>query len=62
MNDPIVNEIREIRHRHAEKFNFDLDAIVEDIISKRPIMEEMMTAYRKGNNKTAEALRQKLQI
>lgn len=28
--DPIVEEIRRIRHAHAAKFNNDLDAIVAD--------------------------------
>jgi hypothetical protein len=30
-DDPIVAEIRKIRHAHAEKFNNDIDAIVSDI-------------------------------
>jgi hypothetical protein len=29
--DPIVEEIRRIRHEHAAKFNNDLTAIVADI-------------------------------
>ena len=31
MRDPIVEEIRRIRREHAEKSNFDLDAIFEDL-------------------------------
>lgn len=31
MNDEIIDEVRAIREAHAEKFNFDLDAIYEDI-------------------------------
>lgn len=31
MNDEIINEVRAIREAHAAKFNFDLDAIYEDI-------------------------------
>jgi hypothetical protein len=31
MNDPIVDEIRRIRDAHAAKFNYDLDAIFQDI-------------------------------
>jgi hypothetical protein len=34
MQDPIVDEIRRIRREHAEKFNFDLDAIFEDLKEK----------------------------
>ncbi len=29
--DPIVNEVREIRERHAQKFDFDLDKILLDL-------------------------------
>ena len=29
--DPIVEEIRRVRHAHAARFNYDLDAIVEDL-------------------------------
>ena len=31
MNDPIVDEIRRIRDAHAAMFNYDLDAIFQDI-------------------------------
>jgi hypothetical protein len=31
MSDEIIDEVRAIREAHAEKFNFDLDAIYEDI-------------------------------
>jgi len=31
MKDPIVEEVREARRKHAEKFNFDLYAICEDL-------------------------------
>jgi hypothetical protein len=31
MNDPIVDEVRRVRDAHAAKFNYDLDAIYEDI-------------------------------
>ena len=31
MNDEIIDEVRTIREAHAAKFNFDLDAIYEDI-------------------------------
>lgn len=30
-HDPIVEEIRRIRHEHAARFNNDLDAIFEDL-------------------------------
>ena len=31
MNDPIVDEIRRIRDVHAARFDYDLDAIFQDI-------------------------------
>ena len=34
MDDPIVEEIRRIRQEHAARFNFDLDAIFEDLKEK----------------------------
>lgn len=34
MEDQIVAEVRKIRQRHAEKFNFDLDKIYKDFKKK----------------------------
>jgi hypothetical protein len=31
MNDPIVDEVRRVRDSHAARFNYDLDAIFQDI-------------------------------
>lgn len=31
MNDPIVEEVRQVRDAHAARFNYDLDAIFQDI-------------------------------
>lgn len=31
MNDPILDEVRQVRDAHAARFNFDLDAIFADI-------------------------------
>ena len=31
MTDPIVEEIRRAREAHAKQFNYDLDAICEDL-------------------------------
>ena len=30
-NDPIVAEVRRIRHEHAARFKYDLDLIAKDI-------------------------------
>jgi len=31
MNDPIVDEVRRVRDAHAARFEYDLDAIFQDI-------------------------------
>ena len=31
MKDPIVEEVRRVREAHAKQFNYDLDAICEDL-------------------------------
>jgi hypothetical protein len=31
MNDPIVEEVRRVRETHAARFNYDIDAIFQDI-------------------------------
>ena len=35
MNDPIVQEVRKYRDEHAKKFNYDLNAICKDLISRQ---------------------------
>ena len=34
MIDPIVKKVKEARHKHAERFNFDLHTICEDLKKK----------------------------
>ncbi len=34
MIDPIIKEVREARQKHAERFNYDLHAICEDLKKK----------------------------
>ena len=36
-NDPIVREVRRIRHKHAARFKFDLDLIVEDFKTQEQV-------------------------
>ena len=31
MNDPIVDEVRRVRDAYAAQFNYDLDAIFQDV-------------------------------
>ncbi len=35
MKDPIVDEVRRHRDAHASKFNYDLDAICEDLMARQ---------------------------
>ena len=30
-DDPIVTEVRRVRHEHAERFKYDLDSIAKDL-------------------------------
>jgi len=34
-NDTIVEEVRKVRNEHAKKFNYDLEAIVADLIKQQ---------------------------
>jgi hypothetical protein len=43
--DPIVEEVRRIRRRYAERFNFDLDAICADL-KERERRGEFVVVYR----------------
>ena len=43
--DPIVEEVRRIRRRYAERFNFDLDAIYSDL-KERERRGEFSVVYR----------------
>jgi hypothetical protein len=36
-NDAIIDEIHQIRQEYAEKFNFDVDAIVKDLQHQQTI-------------------------
>ncbi|MBF0376233.1 MAG: hypothetical protein HQK72_02005 [Desulfamplus sp.] len=44
-NDPIVEEIRKIRQRHSEKFNFDLRLIFEDLKSRQNEMRTKIVSF-----------------
>jgi hypothetical protein len=44
--DPIVEEVRRIRRRYAERFNFDLEAICADL-KERERRGEFAVVYRK---------------
>jgi len=40
--DPIVEDIRKIRQQHAQRFNYDLGAIVDDL---RKLQEQSGRTY-----------------
>ena len=42
--DPIVEEVRAIRQRHAARFNFDLDAIVADLKKKQEQLDRPLVS------------------
>lgn len=39
--DPIVAEVRATREAHAKKFNYDIDAICDDLAKQREVYEKM---------------------
>ena len=52
MNDPIVAEVRSFRDEHAKQFNYDLDAICSDLISRQERRDHPLVS-RKNKNKPA---------
>lgn len=42
MNDPIVEEVRKYRDEHAKKFNYDLEAIVADLIKSQELHKDRL--------------------
>ena len=45
MRDPIVEEIRKIRQKHAEKFDYNLDAIFQDLKRKELQSERKVVSF-----------------
>jgi hypothetical protein len=45
MNDPIVAEVRKVREQHANKFNFDLNAIFRDLKQKEQASGRQYVSY-----------------
>ena len=56
MNDPIVNEIRMFRDKHAKSFNYDIKAICDDYRQKHSLyVEKLSQIKRQGNaNKSVQ--------
>ncbi|MDO8722503.1 MAG: hypothetical protein Q7J31_09785 [Syntrophales bacterium] len=48
-DDPIVEEVRKIRERMAEKYDFDVGAIFEDLRKRQSAIEKrLVRRVRKG--------------
>ncbi|MCZ7624534.1 MAG: hypothetical protein M5R38_00645 [Candidatus Methylomirabilis sp.] len=47
--DPIVEEVRKIRQRHAAKFNYDLDAICRDLQEQEQKVVVRSCLYQRKN-------------
>ena len=43
--DPIIDEIHRFRREHAEKFNYDMDAIVRDLQSREGSLGNKVVSY-----------------
>ena len=44
-SDPIIDEILRFRREHAEKFNYDMDAIVRDLQSREGSLGNKVVSY-----------------
>ena len=44
-SDPIVEEIREIRKKHAARFDYDLKAICQDLKSKEETCGHVVVSF-----------------
>jgi hypothetical protein len=53
-NDPIVEEVRKIRDAHAAKFNYDLDAIFQDLKAKEQASGRQFVRYPPRPTKTPQ--------
>ena len=47
MNDPIVEEVRKYRNEHAKRFNYDLDAICNDLINSQDTHRKRLVNFKK---------------
>ncbi len=45
MIDPIVEEIHKIREKHAEKFDYDIDAIFKDLQKKQSKSKRKIVSF-----------------
>ena len=50
MIDPIVEEIHKIRKEYAEKFDFDVDAMFQDLRKKQTESNRKIVSFAKNAN------------
>ncbi len=50
MIDPIVEEIHKIRKEYAEKFDFDVDAMFQDLHKKQTESNRKIVSFAKSDN------------
>ncbi len=50
MTDPIVEEIHKIRKEYAEKFDFDVDAMFQDLHKKQTESNRQIVSFAKNDN------------
>ena len=51
--DPIVEEVRAVRKKHAERFNFNLRKIAEDLRAKEQQSGRKVSLFRQPSRKKA---------
>lgn len=51
--DPIVQETRSLREQYAKQFNYNIDAIFEDIVKRQVLSAKKLASFpaRKPNQK-----------
>ena len=55
VNDPIVDEVRRIRDEYAARFNYDIDAMFQDLKEKERLSGRTLVSYaREGNEPQSE--------
>ncbi len=60
MIDPIVEEIHKIRKEFAEKFDYSVEAMFEDLRKKQAESNRKIVSFAKGKNKPQEANEKKV--
>ena len=62
LNDPIVDEVRQARQLHAAKFNFDLEAICQDLKRQEAASDLKLVAFPPKKRRQTRSGRGKKQV